>query len=256
MKSKFLLLIVAAFGAGICLIAADSKHADWGYEGEIGPEYWGDLDPAYALCRDGVKQSPVDLIATSRRTNKPLEIHWGTSGLNLVNNGHTIQQNYDEGSFVNYDGVRYDLLQFHFHRKSEHTIHGDHSALEAHFVHASEDGQLLVVGVMLDRSLRANPFLKGFWDQIPAQSGEVVVNPGHTISASAILPDNLDEVYHYPGSLTTPPGTEGVKWFVFREPVNVSSAQIRAFARIFPNNFRPVQPLNEREIMLVPATRD
>ncbi|MFT5470055.1 MAG: carbonic anhydrase [Verrucomicrobiales bacterium] len=256
MKSKSLLILFAAFGAVICLFAADNKHADWSYDGETGPEFWGDLDPAYALCRDGVEQSPINLIANSRRTNQPLEIHWGASGLNLVNNGHTVQQNYDEGSFVNFGGVRYNLLQFHFHRRSEHTIHGDHSAMEAHFVHASEDGQLLVVGVMLDRSIRANPFLKSFWDQLPTENGEIVVNPGLTISAAAILPENLDEVYHYAGSLTTPPGSEGVKWFIFREPVKVSGSQIARFSKMFPNNFRPIQELNDREVTLLRATRD
>lgn len=252
-QPKSLLLLSLLTGSALCLIAAGGKHAEWGYDGEIGPEFWGDLDSAYALCRDGLEQSPVDLVATARRTNKPLEIHWGKSTLNLVNNGHTIQANYDPGSYVEFDGMRFDLLQFHFHRKSEHTIHGKHSAMEAHFVHATEDGQLLVVGVMLNQGLRGNKFLDQFWNQIPTGAGETVES-NQVIDANELLPDR-PTLYHYMGSLTTPPGTEGVRWFVFNEPSRVSGGQIRNFSRLFPNNFRPVQELNGRTITLLHATR-
>ena len=251
---KSLLSLLALAGAGLCLIAANTEHADWGYGGDIGPEFWGDLDSAYALCQDGLEQSPVDLVATARRTNSPLEVHWGTSTLNLVNNGHTIQANYDEGSYVEFQDVRYELLQFHFHRKSEHTIHGKHSAMEAHFVHKSADGQLLVVGVMLDRSLRGNDFLAGFWNMIPSTPG-ATVESDQIISAASLLPKR-PSIYHYSGSLTTPPGTEGVKWFVFLEPSRISGGQISRFSKMFPNNFRPVQELNGRIVTMLHATRD
>ncbi|MEM7013724.1 MAG: carbonic anhydrase family protein, partial [Verrucomicrobiota bacterium] len=84
-------------------------------------------------------------------------------------------------------------------------------------------------------------------------AGETVES-GQMIEANELLPDR-PTVYHYPGSLTTPPGTEGVRWFVFREPSRMSGAQIRKFSKMFPNNFRPVQELNGRKITLLHATR-
>ena len=247
------LILLILGGLATLLISAKPGHAPWGYEGEIGPEHWGDLDSAYALCRDGASQSPVDLVATTRRTNNPIEIHWSSSALNLVNNGHTIQANYDAGSYVMFEGVRYELLQFHFHRKSEHTKHGKHYPMEAHFVHRSASGDLLVIGVLLKRSLRANPLLGEILSMAPMQSGESVEG-GPQIAASEFLPER-PYVYHYDGSLTTPPGTEGVKWFVFMEPSDISSGQVSKFSKLYPNNFRPVQPLNDRVITQLHATR-
>lgn len=258
MKSAFprqFLTGIALTGAVFCLVAASTQHAHWSYEGDTGPEFWGELDPSYSLCSTGTEQSPIDLRANSKRTNQPLEIHWGTTGLNLVNNGHTIQQTVDPGSHVVHLGKRYELLQFHFHRMSEHTVRDKRSALEMHLVHQAADGEYLVVGVLFDRAFRTNSFLAGFWDSLPAGEGESVADPATKISPASVLPENPN-VYNYAGSFTTPPGTEGVKWFVFEAHVPISGGQIREFSKLYPNNYRPVQPTNGRNVTLLRSTRE
>ena len=148
--NRKLALLVPALGAAILLLtAADNEHATWSYSGETGPLFWGELDPAYVLCKTGTTQSPIDITGAESKEGSPLEFHYETSTMNVINNGHTIQQNYDPGSFVIYNSKRFNLKQFHFHRKSEHTVEGKHFAMEMHLVHVAGDGELLVVGVLL-----------------------------------------------------------------------------------------------------------
>ena len=54
--------------------------------------------------------------------------------------------------------------------------------------------------------------------------------------------------YNYPGSLTTPPCSEGVNWIVLKNPIEVSAEQVAAFTKLFPISVRPVQPLKDRVI--------
>jgi carbonic anhydrase len=55
--------------------------------------------------------------------------------------------------------------------------------------------------------------------------------------------------HHYIGSLTTPPCSEGVRWIVMNEPIELSQAQIEKFKTVFPHNARPVQGLEDRFLL-------
>jgi carbonic anhydrase len=46
--------------------------------------------------------------------------------LSITNNGHTVQANVPAGATLEIDGLTYNLLQFHFHTPSEHTLNGLH----------------------------------------------------------------------------------------------------------------------------------
>ncbi|MCB4761661.1 MAG: carbonic anhydrase family protein, partial [Sulfurovum sp.] len=67
--------------------------------------------------------------------------------------------------------------------------------------------------------------------------------------AQSLLPKNK-HYYRFNGSLTTPPCTEGVRWFVLKEPLVVSKEQIKKFHddTMHHNNNRPIQPLDARII--------
>ncbi len=230
--------------------ADDKGHAEvhWGYEGAGGPEHWGDLKPEFATCKDGKSQSPID-IETSKVVKAELpaiEFHYQEAPLSVVNNGHTIKVNYPAGSSIKVGEVTYELLQFHFHTPSEHTIDGKPFAMVAHLVHKSADGGLGVVGVLMKEGA-SNPAIETIWKVMPKQAGEKVESSEITINASAILPEN-HSYYNYSGSLTTPPCTEGVNWMVLQTPIEVSKEQVAALAALFKNNARPVQPLNGREV--------
>lgn len=218
----------------------------WGYAGAEGPEHWASLTPEFAAC-SGHNQSPVDIKGTIKSALAPLTLHYQTGATALVNNGHTIQVDYAPGSTLTLDGKAFTLKQFHFHAPSENLIQGRHYPLEAHLVHASEQGALLVLAVMFEVGA-GNPLLTTAWRQIPTQSGTTATLT-RPLDVRALLPRNLD-YYRFNGSLTTPPCSEGVRWLVLKHPVTASQAQIDAFKAVMhhPNN-RPAQSLGARTIL-------
>lgn len=254
MRRYIPLIVIVIFGFAMALAMVSptlgqdgGEKPHWTYEGEEGPEHWGDLSEEYALCGEGMSQSPIDFTDISAEDVLDIEFNYNPSALNIVNNGHAIQVNYDDGSSITVDGTTYNLLQFHFHLPSEHTIDGEYFAMELHLVHADADGNLAVVGVMLAEEMEDNDAYAELWANAPTEEGEVTVE-GTSINAADLLPD-YHGVFTYSGSLTTPPCSEGVLWMVMTEPSYLSSAQINAFAEnFFEGTNRPVQPINERDI--------
>lgn len=219
----------------------------WGYEGVEGPEFWGQLTPSYALCANGHNQSPINITNPIAVDVSNIVFNYQPTAFNIINNGHTIQVNYDEGSSIEVDGTTYQLLQFHFHTLSEHTLNGKHSAMEMHLVHKSDEGYLAVVSVMMNQG-NENSSLTPIWEHLPAEAGEEQHIDGVTINATELLPKER-LTYQYSGSLTTPPCSEGVKWFVLTTPIEVSEAQVAAFESIIGHNYRPVQSLSARQVL-------
>jgi carbonic anhydrase len=217
----------------------------WTYEGAEGPEFWGNLAPEYELCGVGHSQSPIDVKDAQLSDLKDIGFAYQPSAMSILNNGHTIQVNYDAGSSITYGGSDYTLKQFHFHHPSEHIINGQSAAMEIHFVHQNAAGYLAVVGVMLVEGSADNPAYAPIFNALPAEKSDPQAIG--TINAADLLPPGAT-FYTYTGSLTTPPCSQGVRWLLLTEPVEVSAAQIAAFAAIFEMNARPVQPLNTREL--------
>lgn len=219
--------------------------AEWGYEGETGPKHWGDLSPEYVLAKTGRHQSPIDISKSQPSPLSEIRFEYGPSQIDLVYNGHTVEEIEDHHSSITVDGKRYALQQFHFHSPSEHTIDGKHSAMEMHLVHKSDDGEIAVVGVLIEKGAD-NPAFDQVWNYLPsADNRERKENV--TIDAATLLPSDKN-YYGYTGSFTTPPCTEGVLWMILKTPVNLSASQIATFRAIIDGNNRPVQPLNDRTV--------
>jgi len=230
------------------LALGEGSAPHWGYGGATGPTHWAALEHEFAACRSGREQSPID-IRTSRAQKASLpaiEFAYRPSPLKIVDNGHTIQVNYAPGSFIDVDGHRYELVQFHFHRPSEESIDGKRHAMVAHLVHRDAEGRLAVVAVLLTPGA-INPMVAALWSNLPAHKGTEVDARGVQIDASELLPADRG-YYTFAGSLTTPPCSEGVKWFVLKSPSTVSNAEIDRFAHMYPMNARPLQPANDRPI--------
>ena len=240
-----------------------TEKIEWGYEAENGPDVWAQLSREYVLCAEGKHQSPIDLVNPTPVKLPPIifEYYWTTS-LNIRNTGHTIEVAYPEESWIKVDNTRYQLLQFHFHAPSEHTVSGKPFDMEMHFVHKSEEGNLAVVGLLIEKGRHHFAF-DPVWAHLPAVPGEtqrVEVNENFPVAPFSMLSSveaATDEAlqpwsgyYRYDGSLTTPPCSEGVKWVVLTTPIEMSESQIAAFKAIIPDNNRPVQPLNERELLV------
>lgn len=243
------LVVMMLFSGVIVAVTQDHEDPHWTYEGEEGPANWGELSPDWEACGVGQAQSPIDITEAQPVSLTDIDIAYSDSAINIFNNGHTIQVNYDEGSSITYNEIDYQLLQFHFHHPSEHTVGGIPAAMEIHFVHRSANGELAVIGVMLVVGDNTNDAYAPVFDHLPAEMGEPEALEDMSINAADLLPDGA-LFYTYNGSLTTPPCTEIVRWLVMVEPVVLSLEQVEAFGAIFELNARPVQPLNNRDLFV------
>ncbi|VAW94321.1 Carbonic anhydrase, alpha class [hydrothermal vent metagenome] len=236
---------VAAASAIVISSAFASGGAHWTYEGKEGPSHWGNLSHSYAMCKEGKKQSPIDISTTKKAKLSKINFSYTAQPKEILNNGHTVQVNMKKGSSVTVAGKTYNLLQFHFHAPSEHTINGKPADMVAHFVHQAKDGQLGVVGVLF-KAGKTNAALAKLWKYMPQKEGDKnTLAAGITIAK--LLPAKTN-YYHYSGSLTTPPCSENVNWMVLQTSVSVSTAQVDAFSRVIHKNVRPVQSHHGRMV--------
>ncbi len=242
------LLTLTLLASGCASIPHHSdQNTHWSYTGQEGPSHWGSLDPKYSMCATGVNQSPIDLTKFIESDLSPLVLAYKSGGYEVINNGHTIQVNYQPGSSLTINGHTYELKQFHFHSPSENHINGKSYPMEAHLVHADKDGNLAVIGVMFEEG-NENKALNAVWGEMPLMAGSKNDLP-FNVSAVDILPTNQD-YYRFNGSLTTPPCSEGVLWLVMKQPITASKKQIVQFNNIMqqPTN-RPIQPTNARAVL-------
>ncbi len=251
----------AALAAAMLSAVATAQTADysvysspwktpWAYQGERGPEHWGSLDADYAQCNSGQAQSPIDIGNAQPADLPPLRFAYRRLPVGyVINNGATIRVNYHDapgaGSHLSIGARRYHLVQFHFHHPSEETIGGRRYDMVLHLIHQSAQGEEVSVAVLLTAG-KANPVIARLWEHMPRSEGQLAV-PGLELNPAALLPQDLS-YYTYSGSQTAPPCHEQVTWLVLKEPVQISAAQIAAFAALFPNDARPLQPLNGRSV--------
>jgi carbonic anhydrase len=228
-----------------CISPALSQEShSWGYSGATGPDHWYRVS---ATCGLGKTQSPIDILHAETKPLQAITFAYHSSPLKIINNEHTIQVNYAPGSSITVGDKTYELVQFHFHHLSETEINSQRSPMELHLVHQDKDGNLAVVAVLLNEG-HSNPMLSTVWSQLPQQEGQEIAPEHVEINALNLLPAN-HRYYTFPGSLTTPPCSESVTWLVLATPTTLSKEQIAKFAAIYPNNARPVQPLNNRVVL-------
>ncbi len=240
MKKSLLLTILL-----ISSLAA-KHHAHWSYKGKEGPKHWGELDKSFFMCKKGINQSPVDLNRFIEADLQKPKIQYSGHAKEVVNNGHTIEVTIEGSDWIEIDGKKFNLLQFHFHTPSENKINGKSFPMEAHFVHKSKDGEYLVIALMFKEGEK-NKALEKILNDLNPKAGKKeelkeMFNPGE------LFPKKLD-YFRYSGSFTTPPCTEGVRWIVLKTPVSASKEQIEKMHKIMGNNNRPIQPLKARVIL-------
>jgi carbonic anhydrase len=227
----------------------------WGYGAEHGPADWASLSPDFATCGSGKSQSPIDIVKAktekvaewkARYTPAQLRVVHHEHVADGVNNGHTVQVNYQGADSLTLGDETFNLLQYHFHSPSENTVDGKHFPMEMHLVHKSDAGNLAVLGVFLEEGAE-NAAYAPVWSNLPKQKGMEYHLEHVKVNVDELLPAERSS-YRFDGSLTTPPCTEGVKWVVLTQPAQLSAAQIAAFRAVIHDNNRPTQPLNGRKI--------
>jgi len=219
----------------------------WDYGEEHGPSHWGELEPDFTACKDGHHQSPIDIRNATKADLPPIHFDYKTSPLHIIDNGHTIMVDYAPGSFISVGDKKYELKQFHFHRPSEEKINGKTYEMTLHLVHANQEGKLAVVAVVLGKG-QDNRLIHQLWEHIPKDKDKEYRLDSIQIDAADLLPADRG-YFTFQGSLTTPPCTEGVTWFVLQHPVSVSADEIAGFSKIYQNNARPTQPVYGRAVM-------
>lgn len=225
--------------------AAPKISHHWNYDGEFGPENWGKVNPAWAQCGKGSRQSPIDIRDGMKVNLDEIDFDYRPSTFSEIDNGHTVQVNLAGGNFIQVGAERYELVQFHFHRPSEERINGKGTEMVIHLVHRGMGGKLAVVAVLLERG-KGNDAIQLVWNNIPLEKGQLG-SPGLELDPLELLP-NRREYYTYMGSLTTPPCTENVLWLVMKQPMTASPAQMALFSRLYPLNARPVQASEGRMV--------
>jgi carbonic anhydrase len=243
-------IVIAATAS---IVASGALHAEgehhWSYRGSTGPAKWATLESEYTACGLGKMQSPIDIHdADAKKSDLPaIAFDYKSSPLKIIDNGHTVQVNYAPGSFITVQGKQYELVQFHFHKPSEEKINGKASDMVAHRVHRDRDGNLAVVAVLL-KTGGSSSLIQTLWKNVPKEKGKEREVPGVEVNAADLLPANKAAYYTFTGSLTTPPCSEGVTWFVLKAPTSISKDELERFAHLYPMNARPTQPVNGREI--------
>lgn len=217
----------------------------WSYDGETGPAFWGVIDPQFAQCGQGQKQSPVDLLFKRPLKGRALKFAYQESKVTVTDLGHTYEVGFSPGSYLKIGKSKFELKHMHIRSSSEHTLSGNELPLELQLFHRDEalgDRAPWVVVSIIVIEGQLNPVIEKL---LPAMESKN--SPEATISPSDLIPNKLT-YYCYSGSLTYPPCTENVEWNVLNTPITASSDQILALRKYYSNNKRSIQPLNGRKV--------
>lgn len=195
----------------------------------------------------GHNQSPIDINHAKLADLPELKFDYLAAPLSIINNGHTIMINYPSGSTLTVGNRTYTLKQFHFHHPSEEHENGKGFDMVAHLVHSDSDGNLAVVAVLF-KAGAVNPLLETLWKNIPRELNKTTESSTVSVNAKGLLPSEHG-YYSYGGSLTTPPCTEGITWYLLKSTSTLSDEQLATIAKLYPHNNRPIQKLNHRVVL-------
>lgn len=222
-------------------------HPKWSYVGNTGPEYWGDVEGANA-CKIGKQQSPINITnVTASSAAAPVINYNPSTDVRIHDNGHTVVYTpTTEDNTIQLDNERYVLKQFHYHTPSEHQFGSQNYPGEIHFVHANSEGNLAVMGIMLQIG-EANDVLRVLLNGTKITTLNDDEFTANKVDLSALAPV-MPTFYHYSGSLTTPPCSEQVQWYVSKQPLTLASDQFAIMSDLYEGNNRPIQPQGSRKV--------
>jgi carbonic anhydrase len=246
---------------------AGAGNASWNYSspntnpvnGQVGPNGWANIAPA------GFEpfESPIKLTGPTVNLDRVVQVNYNTPAVpsQAVNTSHQIQVQYaaNSGNFVLAGGIRYDLAEFHYHAPAETTVNGKAYTMEEHFVNMSASGGVTVISVFLKLGARHNSALDPVFNAASVALGSpntstIIPTP---VNLQGLLPTN-HQGWFYQGSLTTPPLSQPLNWFVYATPITLDRLQLNQYVQVatssgFYPNARPVQPIDGRTLNRVDA---
>lgn len=247
-KFLFLLTIACIFVLAVnCDAQEHHPEHIWDYGDALGPSHWGELKPEFATCKTGHHQSPIDIRNPRKAALPVIQFYYQPSPLHIIDNGHTVMVNYSPGSFILVGDKKYALKQFHFHRPSEEKINGKGFDMTVHLVHADDNGNLAVIAVLLQEG-EDNSLVHELWNDLPKEKDKEEFFDNVQINLLRILPSDRG-YYTFAGSLTTPPCSENVTWFVLKHPTTISAQEVVRFSQLYRDDARPTQPLYDRVVL-------
>ncbi|HLW79194.1 MAG TPA: carbonic anhydrase family protein [Terriglobia bacterium] len=210
-------------------------------EGPQGPRHWS------GLCGTGKMQSPIDIQQSEKFEIDDLKFKYQPAALDIVNdcNEYRVLVKFPDNYWLTVGKKPYFLTELHFRQPGENAVHGKRPRMSVQFVHFSPEGVFLVIEVPIVAG-KENPVIKTLWEHIPAP-GKEAKPEGVKINPADLLPAD-PSFYRYPGSLTTPICNEVAQWYVMKNPIELSEAQIAAYTKHYNNTARPLQPLNDRPV--------
>jgi carbonic anhydrase len=221
--------------------------------GPVGPYSWDTIAPAGDLPFE----SPINLTGPTVDLSTVLSIHYNTAvPRQIVNNSHQIQVQFPAGSpgdSITVGGQDFNLAQFHYHDPSETTVDGRAFSLEEHFVNTSATGAETVVAVFLQlgaHNAALDPVLDAALTSLRTPNSTTTITA--PINFAGLLPTNT-QGWFYQGTLTTPPLSGPINWFVYATPITLDFQQLSEYEQVagasgFLPNARPVQPLDGRRL--------
>lgn len=207
------------------------NSVDWHYD-----------DKASWTCPNHQFQSPINIVHSDTKPmndDGELVLRYRKKIDTMVSTGYCLQ-GYLKG-VASLNSRKFTFQQFHFHSHGEHTIDGKQFPLELHLVHQSDNGKIAVIAVMFDVG-EENDTIDDLLNHVNQTNFDNKINLLH------LVPKNLD-YYHYLGSLTTPPLTENVEWYVLMTPMTLSERQLSRLRLFHKDNYREVQDLNGRQVL-------
>ncbi len=240
MRLLFVLLLFAVRAAAQC-------PADWGYEASDGPDRWGQMHGEWANCDAGKTQAPLDITRVRYEAVLPvLAFDYPAMPVTVQHTGHELRVLPLGSANVSIGGVRMSLVQFHFHVPGEHALNGKIYPAEAHFVHRDPSGALHVVALFIEEGEAVNVPLQALLDSTPAACTSVKLD---AFTPMQLLPAERKNYATYGGSLTTPPCTQPVTFYVLQATAAATKEQIEKLEVSGHHNARPLQPRGDRVIV-------
>ena len=212
--------------------------------------------------KHGLLQSPINILSEhSEEGEHNVTFNFKDKIDKVQNLGHTVQLDFEPGSTVHVDDKTFDFKQIHFHTPAEHLIDGITYPMEMHVVNtlagqAEEDTTEYLVFSFLFKMGKENEFIKEFIGLIPGDKNESEDISTGTVNLRNLITYNpaynpkevLKSYFFYKGSLTTPPYTESVNWYVMKTVIDAAPEQIQQINKIEGDNARHVQALYDRSV--------
>ncbi|MBN8828238.1 MAG: carbonic anhydrase family protein [Sphingobacteriia bacterium] len=207
------------------------------YENEFVPTNWENLSSDYNHCHNGNSQSPINITPSLNKIKNLKYFYSSLKPEQIVDNkGTALKLKQNNQNYILINDKKYNLVQFHFHNLSEHTLNSKKYDMELHLVHQNEDDTLAVIGILIKEG-KSHSEIKKLLNYHPDKN---IPENSTNINLGRLLPNNSN-IYNYVGSLTTPPCTEGVNWLVMDKPIEASIDEITALRNLIKFNSRPIQ---------------